>query len=309
MERVTDILSTVLPVVVMLFAGMVLRSRNILSREGIDALKKVVVNITLPAVLIGAFATTSYTVMDIIIPLVMFIICLAGWGLGRLFTNIFHVSSWSVPFLTTGFEAGMLGYALFNMLYGSDNTADFARIDLGQVLFVFTLYKLLIGMQKKQGVDTQKLVREMVVSPTIIAIVVGVILGASGLYKALEPSGISDVFDSCVDFVSAPTGAIILLTIGYDLVIFDIPWIDAGKVVILRFFIMFLLRTVFVFILNAIMPGSKLVYAANVMFILPPPFVLPVFADDADSRVYISSILSLSTIVSIIGFAVLAVIG
>ena len=37
------------------------------------------------------------------------------------------------------------------------------------------------------------------------------------------------------------------------------------------------------------------------------PFVLPVFADDEDQRVYIASALSLSTLVAVIGFGVLAV--
>ncbi len=36
--------------------------------------------------------------------------------------------------------------------------------------------------------------------------------------------------------------------------------------------------------------------------------VLPVFADDADKRVYVSSALSVSTLVAIAGFCVLAVL-
>ena len=43
-----------------------------------------------------------------------------------------------------------------------------------------------------------------------------------------------------------------------------------------------------------------------VMLLLPPPFVLPVFADDEDQRVYVSSALSVSTLAAIAGFAVLA---
>ena len=57
------------------------------------------------------------------------------------------------------------------------------------------------------------------------------------------------------------------------------------------------------------LPAAGLAAAINVMFILPPPFVLPVFADDADQRVYVSSTLSVSTLVAIAGFAVLAVLG
>ena len=62
MARVIEVLQTVLPVVIMLGIGMVCRSRKIISREGIGALKSVVVNIALPAVLLSAFATTKYHV-------------------------------------------------------------------------------------------------------------------------------------------------------------------------------------------------------------------------------------------------------
>ena len=149
----------------------------------------------------------------------------------------------------------------------------------------------------------------MAFSPIIIAIAAGVLLGAAGIYQALVPSGISGIFDACTDFVSAPTGAIILLTIGYDLVLKDIPWFSAGKVVALRLAIMMVLRFAFITVLHLLWPEAALDSAVNVMFILPPPFVLPVFADDPDQRVYVSSALSISTIVAIAGFAVLAAAG
>ena len=306
MERIVGVLQTVLPVIVMLGIGMFCRKKALITREGINAMKFAVVNITLPAVMFHAFASTSYTWMDIIIPLMMFLVCLAGWALGKIGAKVLHLPSRFVPFLTTGFEAGMLGYALFEMLYGSANTADFARIDLGQVLFVFTLYKILLGLDGNQKADVGALMKEMVFSPIILAITCGVLLGATGLYQALVPSGIAGILDACTDFVSAPTGAIILLTIGYDLVLTDIPWASTGKVVALRFAIMMVLRFALLLVLKLFLPDVKLTGAVNVMFILPPPFVLPVFADDADQRVYVSSALSVSTLVAIAGFAVLA---
>ena len=51
MARFIEILQTVLPVVLMIGLGMFCRSRMLLSREGIKALKSVVVNIALPFVL------------------------------------------------------------------------------------------------------------------------------------------------------------------------------------------------------------------------------------------------------------------
>ena len=83
MNRSIEVLQTVLPVLIMLIIGMICRSRKLISREGISALKSVVVNITLPAVLLKAFAGTSYSFMDVIIPLMMFLVCLAAWALSR----------------------------------------------------------------------------------------------------------------------------------------------------------------------------------------------------------------------------------
>ena len=67
----------------MLAIGIVCRRTGLISREGIGALKNVVVNITLPAVLLNAFATTSYTFMDVVVPLLMFAVCFIAWALGK----------------------------------------------------------------------------------------------------------------------------------------------------------------------------------------------------------------------------------
>lgn len=309
MNNTIEVLRTVLPVVLMLSVGMLCRSRKLLSREGVNALKSVVVNITLPAVLLNAFAATQYTLQDVIIPLMMFAVCLAAWLLGCAAARLFRMPSRFVPFLTTGFEAGMLGYALFSMLYGAGRTAEFARIDLGQVLFVFTLYKILLGLNGHERTNIRGMLREMAFSPIIIAIAAGVILGATGLYQRWISSGVSGILDACTDFAAAPTSAIILLTIGYDLVLKDIPWGPTCKVVAVRFAIMMVLRAAFLALVHAFWPDAALTAAVNVMFILPPPFVLPVFADDADQRVYVSSALSVSTLAAILGFAVLAAFG
>ena len=303
-----EVIKTILPVALMLAIGILCRRRGMISREGVQALKNVVVNITLPAVMLNAFATTQYTFLDVVIPLLMFAACFAAWALGKALGKVFRMPSRFVPFLTTGFEAGMLGYALFTMLFGTDRIAEFARIDLGQVLFVFTLYKILLAMDSNQKADTGALLKEMVLSPIIIAIAAGVLIGATGLYQALIPSGISGVFDACTSFISAPTSAIILLTIGYDLVLDDIPWAETIKVVVLRLAIMLVLGASLIMLLSKLWPQVHLTEAILVMFILPPPFVLPVFADDANQRTYVSSVLSVSTLAAIIGFAVLAAV-
>lgn len=309
MENGIQILNMVLPVVLMLAIGVICRRTNMISREGINTLKSVVVNITLPAVIINAFATMKYSVNNIILTALMFGVCVAAWFLGKVLKTVLHMDSRFVPFLTTGFEAGMLGYSLFMLLYGSENISAFACIDLGQVLFVFTLYKILLGLDGEESPSMGQLMSDMMHSPTIIAIIVGVLLGATGIYSSLTASGISSVIDACTDFISAPTGVIILLCIGYDLVFDDIPWLAVGKLTVVRVVIMLVLRILAGMIVRMIGLGNSLDAALNVMFILPPPYVLPIFADDEKQRAYISSSLSFLTLVGIIGFIVFAVFG
>lgn len=309
MSPIMDALRTILPVLLMLLIGALCRKKSFISREGIEALKTVAVQIALPAVLLHTFAVTQYTLRDVIIPLMMFSVCIAAWLLGKVLGPRLGMRSPFVPYLTTGFEAGMLGYALFTLLYGSERVASFARIDLGQVLFVFTLYKILLGRDEGKRIAPKALVREMLFSPIILAIVCGVLLGATGLYQALAPSGVSALLDACTDFISAPTAALILLAIGYDLVFDDIPWKDALSVVALRLGIMAALGTAVFFAFRLFWPDLNSEAAVVMMFLLPPPFVLPVFATGESQRTYVSAALSLSTLVSILGFAVLAVIG
>ena len=307
--RFTQVLRIILPVMLMLFIGVLCRKKKLMDRKGIDALKTVAVQIGLPAVLLHTFATAEYSWATLIVPMIMFALCVLAWLLGKWLGQALGMKSRFVPFLTTGFEAGMLGYALFTLLYGSEQLADFARIDLGQVLFVFTLYKVLLSIGGKEKPALGQLCREMAFSPIIWAIVAGVLLGVTGAYQALIPSGAAGILDACTDFISAPVSALILLSIGYDLVFDDIPWREALKAAGLRLAIMAVLGVGVLALFHGLWPQAQWDRAVWLMFLLPPPYVLPVFSTDEAQRVYLSSVLSLSTLITLAGFVLLAMIG
>ena len=292
-----------LPVFVMLFLGMLCRRRQLISREGIAAMKTFAVNITLPAVMLNAFATASYSRESLIVPLVIFIVCVLMLLGGHVLCRAMKISGRLSPYLATGFVAGMLGYALFALLFPQESTSAFAMVDLGQVLFVFTLYKaLLAGQCGLRGV-----LREAMHAPTVWAIAAGIAIGASGLYSALIPSGISGVLDAITDFVAAPTSAVILLTIGYDLVPGEIHWRKTARLAALRL-ITGALALIAVLLLDRFVLGSMMHPGAlMLMFTLPPPYVLPVFADVEAERTDVSSALSALTLISLILFMVLTV--
>ena len=302
MDNLFSVLQTALPVFLALGLGMLCRSINFLTRDGIDALKKVVINITLPAVLLNAFATTEYSTSTAVLPVSMFLVCCLGLAVGFALVKLFRSKSRLAPFIASGFEAGMLGYALFSLLFPQESLSRFAILDLGQTLFVFTLYKILLSGQK----NIKTILRDMVKTPILWAVAVGVLLGATGLYSRLGQA--QAVFTGMTDFVSAPTAMMILLTVGYDLVPRDIPWKKVAGLIALRIAAMAVCLGVLLALNRWVLDGMIFTGAAVLMCILPPPYVIPVFADEPSERVQISSGLSALTFLTVIGFAVYAII-
>ena len=252
----------------------------------------------------NAFASAQYTISTIALPVMVFVLCCAALALGHVFVRLFRIKSRLAPFLATGFEAGMIGYALFVLLFPGESTARFAILDLGQTLFVFTLFKILLSGKT----DMKAIARDMASTPILWAVLFGVIFGATGLYEAMRNWGVRGILDSATGFVSAPTGMIILLTVGYDLVLREIPWKKTAVLIAMRLAVMTVILALMILLNRTLFGGIMFEGAAVLMCILPPPYVIPVFADEPGERVQISSALSALTLVTIVLFALLSVL-
>ena len=304
MGTIISVIETALPVFLALAMGMWCRSKNFLSRDGVDMLKKVAINLTLPFVLFSSFATAEYTVSSLILPIVVFLICTAMLGLGFVIIRVSKMNSRLAPFLASGFEAGMLGFALFALLFPNESASKFAMLVLGQEIFVFTLYKMLLT--KKTSLKA--IIQDFLTSPTLIAVVLGIIVGATGLYGKLGQWGVAGIVTSVTSFISAPTGMIILLAVGYDLVIKEIPWKQTTGLIAMRLGVAGVMLGVLVLLNRTILGGIAFEGAAVLLFILPPPYIIPIFSDEPTERVQISSALSALTVVTMVLFALFSIV-
>ena len=127
-----EILSKVLPVIFLIVIGALLRKTGFFKQDLVSGLKKIVVNISLPAVLFLTFAETTFESRYLLIFLSVFLVCGIMLFLGTGIKRLFKQSNKYYPALFSGFETGMMGYSLFLAVYGSENIYKLALIDLGR---------------------------------------------------------------------------------------------------------------------------------------------------------------------------------
>ncbi len=211
MNNAIRIAEIVLPVLVSLFLGWFSRLRNILNRAQIDGLKAFVVTYSLPAVLFMAFAEISYGLDVLLTCLVVFAACTAMLFIGRLFRR----ENPLLAFLVTGFEAGMMGYSLYTLLFGAENLSVMAVAALGGDVFVFTLYMAML--KRRDGVPPAQIARETLLSPIFLAVFAGILLGATGLWNAMRGNFLGAAVGAVADFLSGPTACAILFVVGYNI--------------------------------------------------------------------------------------------
>lgn len=307
MRQIIPVLEMVLPVIVMLFLGYLCRAKNLVTKEGLAGIKSVISNITLPVVLFKAFYTTDYSLRSVLGFVIIFTSCvlalLAGYALNR-----FVAQSKLMPYLLSGFEVGMLGYALYGLLAGTDKLSYMASVDLGQVLFVYTVYLTLLKNATGQKTDVKGILLSMIKNPAFQGVAIGIIVGITGLGGFISASPVGGIFSEIIEMITLPTAGMILIIVGYELSMRRDLVGPVVKTIAFRVAVMAVLLCISAFIMFSLLPFDKNLFMAMVLlFSLPAPFIIPLYADVESEGVYISTTLSMNTLITIFIFILLSV--
>ena len=131
----------------------------------------------------------------------------------------------------------------------------------------------------------------------------GIICGATGIGKLVLNSSVGGIVTSVISMIAAPTSAIVLLVVGYELNMKRELMKKVLITVVTRLAIMAVLLVAVSEIVTGIFGYDKeLEVALMVLYSLPAPFIIPMFADLGDDSEYVSTTLSVNTVVTIILF-------
>lgn len=307
MQQIISVLEMVFPVIFMLYIGYLCRAKNVFSKEGLSGIKSVISTIALPVVLFQAFYATEYTLSSLFILLVIFTGCCLSLAAGYLLSR-FIPDSRLMPYLLAGYEVGMLGYALFGLLAGSDNLSYMVTVDLGQVIFVYTVFLTLLKSATGHKPSAKEMLKEMLKNPAFLGMSVGMIFGVSGLGKLIVSSPLGGVFHSTIAMITAPTAAMILIIVGYELSFRRDMLVPVVRTIIMRVVVLGVLLVISCAVIFCVVPFDKNLFMALILlFSLPAPFIIPLYADVESEGIYISTTLSMNTLVTILIFIILSI--
>ena len=304
---VTQILSMVLPVLVMILLGRLCAAQGILNDERHAGLKSIIGDILLPVVLFNAFFTANYDGKLLLVFVLVFISCLLALVAGFALKRFVSPYDRYMPLLMTSFEGGMLGYALYALVAGQSQTAMYAMVDIGQTMFAYTVFLAALKSAEGGRMSPKAMVMNMVTNKACIGMTLGIVLGALGVHKAIAPTSFGIVLTELISFITAPTSALILLVVGYQLNFSKRLMKPVAITLVLRLAVMAVIFALVSLVLFAIIPYDKLLMLALMLqYTLPAPFIIPLFADLGEDGEYVSTSLSMGTLLSVALFVFVA---
>lgn len=300
-----QIAEMVLPIILLLLLGALCRSRQIFTPDGLRGLKAVVSDICLPVVLFNAFFTARYSLRVLLVFAVVYLGYVLALGAGFALRRVAAPHGKFFPFLLAGAEGGMLGYALYGVLLGEQS--GFATVDLGQTVFAYTAFLAGLSLADGQKTSAGKLLKNMVTNKCCLGMALGILLGALGVGEWMLSSAAGGVVTAVISAITAPTSALVLLIVGYELELDRKLLGPVLRTVAARLAVMGLLLVLSSFVIFRLTPYDKaLQIALMVLYALPAPFIIPLFADVGDDSRYISTTLSIHTLCTVLLFVGIA---
>jgi predicted permease len=144
-------------------------------------------------------------------------------------------------------------------------------------------------------------------TPTIIAIIFGVLFNVSGLYGFLGSTIMGKSLYEAVEFLIPMTSPLILLVIGYSLSFKRLDIKSAVVYILSRWVVVLGIGIPLVMFIEMVIDGLDPLFSTAffAFILLPAPYILPLFIKDKKESQFFSQMLVYSTITSFIGYIIL----
>ncbi len=304
-----EILRRLLPILFLLLIGFFTKKTKLLSEPVIEGLKTMIIKIALPAVLFSAFSTMTLQVSYLLIFAMIFLYCSLLYGMGqalnRLISDTF--GRYYTKGYMTGFEFGMIGVGLFGAIWGIDKLPIIMLVGFGHELFIWFLYVPLISNEDNKRFRLLETLCQFLKTPTILAIVSGVIVNVLGIYQKIGETVIGSGVYATIEFLKPLTSPLILIVIGYSMVFKRGHLREMISYISARWIMVMGLGTIVFWAVKLCVPNLDPLFAQAfyAFILLPAPYILPLYIKDQEESAFFTQILVYSTVLTFVGYCIL----
>lgn len=307
------LIEKLIPVLLIILIGWVLRRKKMLSLEAMNGLKTIVFNVALPCILFLSFAQTTIESSYIVVVILVFAMCSVLYGIGTLLKNRVPNVFGSIftPWFMSGFEFGMIGIALFTALWGLENLPTLMLIGLGHEFFSWFICIPYINYKNSGTFSISSTIKNFFRTPAIIGIFGGLILNVTGLYGVIESFFWGGALFDAMISVSNMAVPLILIVIGYSLVLEKTNFKKMMIHIITKLTMVLSVGTIALMLIKALVGPIDPLFdiAFYSLLVLPPSYLVPVLVkDNEEERHFFSQTAVYYTIVSFGAFVVLMLI-
>lgn len=276
----TGVMSNVVPIILLILFGYIIRIKGLLKAETMIGIKKLVLDISLPAILFSTFLNMNFEKGYFLVILISFaMLCvffLIGFFINK-FKALYHPMN---PFVSSAFCFGLLGIPLFGTVFGSENLGKISILGVGNELFCWLVYYNTLELRFNDKKFSIHILKELFKSPLLISIFVGMIFNILGFAELFRTNALLIGFYSTIQYIANLGTPLILLIIGFTLRFNKEYTKKSIKFVTIRMIVILVVGYLIKFLIidKLIVEDRIFNYAYFTFLILPLPFSLPIFS-------------------------------
>ena len=276
-----EVLSKILPIIMMVAIGKALHKTQFLTPETIREVKDLIMQIAMPAVLFRAFIWMDLELSQLSISFSMIILLLILFITGFIIRKILGGKDSFLPYTMSGMSFGLLSIPLFIAVFGIENLSYISLFGVGHELFMW----IILYNTMKLDYSSEKLgMKDLVIilkSKVMWAVIGGVVLNLLGASYWINTYPILGTIDTTLAYLASLATPMILIVIGYTIRINHSFVKKAWYYVSVRYVVIAIIGYAYkILVLDTFFTTSPLFYHAYVtLLVTTPGFSLPLFAE------------------------------
>jgi len=204
--------TTIIAIFSMVFLGYILKKIDLLKETDVDTLNKIVINVTLPAMVFITIYNTNFLILQHIatLPLIGIIVSVfCGIFMYSVFTlkKYSEKKKWALILPASVGNTGFFGFPLTFGIFGNEGLIRAIFYDISTLIMFLSLSAILMF---KFGGNIKDSLKSLFKFPSLWAIVLGI------LFNFLNVP-IGEILDISINYLSAATIPLIMISLGLSI--------------------------------------------------------------------------------------------